>query len=183
MATEPVEDSSLYVGSLSVLPPEIRIDIWRLCTPIHRKLTGKRTFIKGAPRLSFQGNDIPVVLILCRESRAEALKVYKPLLKPDLGMQLYVHTSDSLCLETDANQSQHTFELTFLDIASCVRRVAALAPNGMLINLDSAMPHRQSHACDWCHWPFRGAAARSVYLIRRGCPPKSLGSEEDPRPS
>lgn len=110
-------------------PPEIRIIILRLCMPTHRTISV--TWSSRDRRLSFRKSDIPAVLTVCREFRAEALKLYQPLLKHNstTDLQFYVHTaSDALRIERNTSQSPRGVGHALLDVDVCVLRVALLSP-------------------------------------------------------
>lgn len=164
-------ESSSSSVSFYTLPFEIRIIIFRLCMPTHRTISV--TWSRDR-RLSFRKSDIPAVLTVCREFRAEALKLYQPLLKPNstTDLQFYVHKdSDALRIERNISQAPRGVEHTLLDVDACVLRVALLSR--LPINLSSV--HGSGYGCSWCRWPFTGSSVYSIYLVRCNIPEEEQG--------
>jgi len=79
--------------------------------------------------LSFKRDEIPAVLSTCRESREEALKVYRPLLKSGVepGRQFYVDIVSDVLMKRDFKASLRTTGVRYssLNFDDCLARNAA----------------------------------------------------------
>ena len=97
--------------SFGDFPTEIRLKIWRYCIPTNRTIRAKLVVINRTPIISFERDEIPAALSTCRESRGEALRVYRPLFKSGVepGRQFYVDiTSDVLLIKRDFKATSRT---------------------------------------------------------------------------
>jgi hypothetical protein len=138
------------------LPPELRMQVWRQCLPTNRTICAKLIWQSAAfhPKLSIQRHDIPAALAVCRESREETLRVYRPLFQPNPSLQVYVHIdSDTLHLDEnlDRNLSPRTIEFPLLNFPPCQLMDIAFGLAGMPayeIGLYHAMS--PGEPCFWC---------------------------------
>lgn len=114
----PISEKESNFHQFPALPTELRLKIWAIALSTRRTITilcDRPAFKRGEIRQAhgFKSNlPTPVLLHVCRESRAEALNVYKPYFKTSRSNDTYISTRNSIYVSFEQDTLQ--FEDTVL---------------------------------------------------------------------